>query len=40
VLRYITVKVYQFEQSSNKNRRDERSDKPEVVVAATEETEQ
>jgi small subunit ribosomal protein S6 len=40
VLRYITVKVDQFEQSSNKNRRDDRSDKPEVAVAATEETEQ
>ena len=32
VLRYITVKVDQFEQSSNKNRRDERTDKPEGAV--------
>jgi hypothetical protein len=40
VLRYITVKVEQFEQSSNKNRRDDnKSDKPEGA-AATEETEQ
>jgi small subunit ribosomal protein S6 len=29
VLRYITVKVDQFEQSSNKNRRDDRGDKTE-----------
>src|SRR5215467_8575061 len=29
VLRFLTVKVDQFEQSSNKNRRDDRSDKPE-----------
>ena len=29
VLRYITVKVDQFDVSSNKNRRDDRTDKPE-----------
>ena len=29
VLRYITVKVDQFDTSSNKNRRDDRADKPE-----------
>jgi small subunit ribosomal protein S6 len=39
VLRFLTVKVDQFEQSSNKNRRDDRSDKPESTTA-TEETEQ
>jgi small subunit ribosomal protein S6 len=37
VLRYITVKVEKFEQSSNKNRRDDRSEKPEGEAAATEE---
>jgi small subunit ribosomal protein S6 len=30
VLRYLTVKVDQFDVSSNKNRRDDRADKPEV----------
>src|SRR5215475_5007377 len=30
VLRYITVKVEAFEQSSNKSRRDDRADKPET----------
>ena len=29
VLRFMTVKVDKFEQSSNKNRRDDRTDKPE-----------
>ncbi len=29
VLRYLTVKVDQFDVSSNKNRRDDRADKPE-----------
>ena len=38
VLRFLTVKVDQFEQSSNKNRRDDRSDKPEAAAAAAEET--
>ena len=44
VLRYLTVRVEQFEQSSSKNRRDERGDKPEVAateavaVAVAEET--
>ena len=37
VLRYITVSVDAFEQSSNKNRRDDRGDKPEAS-AETEET--
>ena len=32
VLRYITVKVDQFDVSSNKNRRDDRADKPEGSV--------
>src|SRR5215469_11458591 len=34
VLRYITVKVDQFEQSSNKNRRDDRENKPEGAEGA------
>jgi small subunit ribosomal protein S6 len=40
VLRYITVKVDQFDVSSNKNRRDDRAEKPEGEAAATEETAQ
>ena len=38
VLRYITVKVDQFDVSSNKNRRDDRAEKPEGAEAVTEET--
>src|ERR1700761_9160440 len=38
VLRYITVKVDQFDVSSNKNRRDDRAEKPEGEAAVTEET--
>ncbi|HEY4078026.1 MAG TPA: 30S ribosomal protein S6, partial [Rhizomicrobium sp.] len=39
VLRYLTVKVDQFDVSSNKNRRDDRAEKPEGAEAAvTEET--
>ena len=38
VLRYITVKVDQFDVSSNKNRRDDRAEKPEGETAVTEET--
>src|ERR1700748_3602856 len=34
VLRFITVKVDQFEQSSNKNKRDREDNKPETAVAA------
>ena len=34
VLRHITVKVEAFEQSSNKNRRDDRDGKPETAAAA------
>jgi small subunit ribosomal protein S6 len=41
VLRFITVKVDAFEQSSSKSRRDDRSDtKPEGEAAAVEETAQ
>ncbi len=42
VLRYITVKVEQFEQSANKAKRDreDRADKPESAVEAAKETEQ
>src|ERR1700761_9129669 len=35
VLRFMSVKVEKFEQSSNKNRRDDRSDRPEGEEAAT-----
>jgi small subunit ribosomal protein S6 len=38
VLRYLTVKVDQFDVSSNKNRRDDRAEKPEGETAVTEET--
>jgi len=38
VLRYLTVKVDQFDVSSNKNRRDDRAEKPEGAEAVTEET--
>jgi small subunit ribosomal protein S6 len=38
VLRYITVKVDQFDVSSNKNRRDDRAEKPEGETVVTEET--
>ena len=37
VLRYLTVKVDQFDVSSNKNRRDDRAEKPEGAEAVTEE---
>jgi small subunit ribosomal protein S6 len=38
VLRYITVKVDQFDVSSNKARRDDRPEKAEAAETTTEET--